>query len=213
MVNQAALDTLLTKADQDCQGRFVEILAADDIPTQAVIEPDEDQTSSGEYVKHPGDGKLMARIAEGIFLSGEDDAPLWVDEFHIDAFPTTNADYARFCAAARQPAPEHWQGGRCPRELYDHPVVHVTWRDANAYATWAGEVASDCRTVGEGRAGHHRPDLPVGGPEDRCKVQRPGVRSGGHDVCLSVPQRRFTVRGLRHDGECVGMAGDSDHFR
>lgn len=73
MVNQAALDTLLAKADQDAQGRFVGILAAEDVPAYTVIEPDEDQTSSGEYVKHPGDGKLMAHIPEGIFLSGEGD--------------------------------------------------------------------------------------------------------------------------------------------
>ncbi|MGW3632957.1 helix-turn-helix domain-containing protein [Streptomyces sp. NPDC005122] len=39
MVNQAALDTLLAKADQDAQGRFVGILAADDMPTQAIIIP------------------------------------------------------------------------------------------------------------------------------------------------------------------------------
>lgn len=139
MVNQAALDTLLAKADKDVQGRFVGILAADDVPAYAIIEPDEDQTSSGDYVKHPGDGKLMAHVPEGIFLSGEGDDPVWVDEFHIDTFPTTNADYARFCAATQRAVPEHWENGRCPRDLYDHPVVHVTWRDAHAYATWAGK--------------------------------------------------------------------------
>ncbi|MFE5924109.1 helix-turn-helix domain-containing protein [Streptomyces sp. NPDC056468] len=89
MVNQAALDTLLAKADKDAQGRFVGILAVDDVPTRAIIEPDGDQTSSGEYVKHPGDGKLMAHVPEGIFLSGEDDEPVWVDDLHIDTFPTT----------------------------------------------------------------------------------------------------------------------------
>jgi transcriptional regulator with XRE-family HTH domain len=47
MVNQAALDTLLAKAEHDAQGRFVGILAADEIPTQAVIEPDEDQRAAG----------------------------------------------------------------------------------------------------------------------------------------------------------------------
>jgi formylglycine-generating enzyme required for sulfatase activity len=139
MVNQAALDTVLAKADKDSQGRFVGILAADDVPAYAIIEPDEVETSSGEYVKHPGDGKLMAHVPEGIYLAGEEDEPAWVDDFYIDTFPTTNADYARFCAATRHPVPEYWEGGRCPREFYDHPVVHVTWRDASAYATWAGK--------------------------------------------------------------------------
>lgn len=31
-------------------------------------------------MKHSGDGKLMAHVPEGIFLSGEDDNPVWVDE-------------------------------------------------------------------------------------------------------------------------------------
>ncbi|MFF8918334.1 formylglycine-generating enzyme family protein [Streptomyces sp. NPDC015032] len=144
----------------------------DDVPTHAIIDPDENQTSSGDYVKHSGDGKLMAHVSEGIFLSGEDDDPVWVDEFYIDTFPTTNADYARFCAATRHPAPEHWENGRCPRNLYDHPVVHVTWRDAHAYAMWAGKslpTAGQWEKAARGTAGR---TFPWGGSEDRCKVQR-----------------------------------------
>ncbi|MEU9758080.1 helix-turn-helix transcriptional regulator, partial [Streptomyces althioticus] len=38
MVNQAALDTLLAKADKDAQGRFVGILSVDDVPAHAIIE-------------------------------------------------------------------------------------------------------------------------------------------------------------------------------
>ncbi|MFF4795822.1 hypothetical protein ACFY2M_40440 [Streptomyces sp. NPDC001276] len=30
----------------------------DDVAIHAIIEPDENQTSSGDDVKHPGDGKL-----------------------------------------------------------------------------------------------------------------------------------------------------------
>lgn len=161
MVNQAALDTLLPKAELDAQGRFVGILAADDIPTQAVIERSEDQTSSGEYVKHPGDGKLMAYIPGGIFLSEEDDDPVWVDDFHIDTFPTTNADYARFCAATQHPVPEHWERvdvpvscrpPRCARDVAGRECV----RDMG------GEIAANSRTVGKGGARQVGAHVPVG---------------------------------------------------
>jgi formylglycine-generating enzyme required for sulfatase activity len=138
-VNQAALDTQLAQAVPDVQGRFIGLLAAGDPIPRQLVEPPDQQVISGQYVKHPRDGKLMVRIPEGIFLAGEDDDPTWVDEFYIDAFPTTNADYARFCAATGHPTPRHWEGGRCPRPLYDHPVVEVSWKDATAYAAWAGK--------------------------------------------------------------------------
>ncbi|MFY1677775.1 SUMF1/EgtB/PvdO family nonheme iron enzyme [Streptomyces sp. WMMC905] len=179
MVNQAALDTMLRNADKDAQGRFVGILAADDVPAFALIEPEGGETSSGDYVKHPGDGKLMALVPEGIFLAGENDEPVWVDAFHIDTFPTTNADYARFCAATRHRMPEHWETGRCPRDLYDHPVVHVTWKDAHAYATWAGKslpTAEQWEKAARGTTGRM---FPWGDQKTaaKCNVRETGVES------------------------------------
>jgi formylglycine-generating enzyme required for sulfatase activity len=59
--------------------------------------------------------------------------------FEIGRCPVTNAEYAVFVEATGRPAPPHWQAGRVPEALADHPVVNVTWRDAQAYVAWLGE--------------------------------------------------------------------------
>ncbi|MFQ3586960.1 MAG: SUMF1/EgtB/PvdO family nonheme iron enzyme [Fimbriimonadaceae bacterium] len=63
----------------------------------------------------------------------------------IDAFPVTNADFARFLAETgyRPKEPrnflKHWTGGAPPAGLENHPVVYVSRADARAYAEWAGK--------------------------------------------------------------------------
>ena len=85
-----------------------------------------------------------------------------IDEFYIDTFPVTNADYARFCTATGHAPPRHWEGGRCARPLYDHPLVEVSWRDACAFAAMGREIAAQCTAVGESRAGNHGHSVLVG---------------------------------------------------
>jgi len=75
-----------------------------------------------------------------------------VNDFYIDKYPVTNADYKRFTEA--EPA---WQPNHIPHELHnsnylkhwtetntftnkaDHPVVNVSWYAAVAYCRWAGK--------------------------------------------------------------------------
>jgi len=59
--------------------------------------------------------------------------------FEIGRYPVTNAEYAAFVEATGHTVPRHWREGRFPEELADHPVVHVTWRDALAYVAWLRE--------------------------------------------------------------------------
>lgn len=59
--------------------------------------------------------------------------------YRMDKYPVTNAQYARFVAAAGYRAPLDWKDGRIPKGLELHPVTMVTWSDAKAYAKWAGK--------------------------------------------------------------------------
>ncbi|MGV9812730.1 formylglycine-generating enzyme family protein [Streptomyces cellulosae] len=136
--HQKALDTLLARAGVDVQQRFAALLTE-----QAAVERDERAEAllrrDPSTVKHPVDGKVMVVVEEGIYLSGPKNTPMWLDEFRIDVYPTTNADYDRFVRATGHQPPRHWRGGRCPEALFDHPVVWVSWHDAAAYARWSGK--------------------------------------------------------------------------
>ncbi|MGW6335240.1 SUMF1/EgtB/PvdO family nonheme iron enzyme [Nocardia rhamnosiphila] len=134
-VNQAALDTSLSRLDPASRARFAEFVSPDVLSEAR----DTDASELRQPARHPIDGKLMTWVSEGVFLSGPNDEPVWVGGFYIDVYPTTNADYARFVAASGHQPPQHWKGTEVPREIRDHPVVWVSWKDARAYADWSGK--------------------------------------------------------------------------
>lgn len=85
----------------------------------------------------------MVLIPGGEFTMGRSDGQpdereehkVVVEDFYLDKYEVTNAQYKKFVDAESYPAPEHWAKGMTP-EL---PVTHVTWKDATAYAKWAGK--------------------------------------------------------------------------
>ncbi|MFI5932915.1 ergothioneine biosynthesis protein EgtB [Actinoplanes sp. NPDC051494] len=124
-------------------------------------------TVSGEVLV-PGGSFTMGTDTEPWALDNErPSVAVDVPAFYIDVAPVTNAQYAAFIAAGgydeprwwsergwahRQEAglvaPMHWQRdgdgwsytrfGRTRRVIRDEPVVHVSYFEAEAYATWAG---------------------------------------------------------------------------
>ena len=94
------------------------------------------------------DGAHMRLIPAGTFLMGNpeettgdaDERPVHtvsIDAFYMDIHEVTNARYQQFVAATGYSEPPLWHDPKFSHP--DAPVVHVTWRDAIAYANWANK--------------------------------------------------------------------------
>lgn len=81
----------------------------------------------------------MVLIPAGEFIMGDEDEKtahsVYLDAYYIDKSPVTNAQYKKFMEATGHPAPLYWDYVRFNQP--NHPVVGVSWNDANAYAKWA----------------------------------------------------------------------------
>lgn len=133
-VNQAALDTSLSRSDSEVRVRFAQFVGARrGLP--APLAP-----ADAEHLRHPVDGKRMVLIDSGPIGPDGNGRTRWLSAYYLDVYPTTNGDYARFVAATGHPAPPHWPHGDPPPDRFDHPVVFVSWHDAQAYASWSGKA-------------------------------------------------------------------------
>lgn len=86
-------------------------------------------------------------IQVGEFIMGSDNARndespqklVYLDAFEIDRFEVTNLQYWLFLQATVRKAPPYWSENKYLAGQADHPVVGVSWEDANAYCQWAGK--------------------------------------------------------------------------
>jgi hypothetical protein len=177
-VNQAALDTSLTRCDPDTQARF-SFLTGGSLVTTAESNGAVKEPIGESHVRHPVDGRLMTKIDGSVFLSGPGNEPIWLPTFYIDVYPVTNAEYARFVAATGHTPPQHWTDGWPPEHLSDHPVVFVTWNDAIAYAEWAGKSLPSGQQWEKAARGTRGTVYPWGDQPTpaKCNVRENGVGS------------------------------------
>ncbi len=83
-------------------------------------------------------GEFWMGLPEGEGL--DDEQPrhrVYLDAFYIDKFEVTTERYARFLAASGWEKPVNWDKVKFP-EHADHPVIGVSWGDADAYCQIAG---------------------------------------------------------------------------
>ncbi len=96
----------------------------------------------------------MVRIPVGPFLMGSDkkvdrnaypaelpQRTIYLDAYEIDQFEVTTVRYLKYVLAKDLPPLIDWQydGGNFQETMASHPVMHVSWADADAYCKWAGK--------------------------------------------------------------------------
>lgn len=89
----------------------------------------------------------MIEIPAGEFLMGTDvrlpdEGPQHIVNlpvYFIDKYEVTNLQYKKFNDATNGRSPRHWRNRTFPEGKADHPVVYVTWDNANDYCQWAGK--------------------------------------------------------------------------
>ena len=141
---------------------------AEDASRVHLLEPETPRTETPDsffapQYKYGKDGKRMILIPAGEFWRGTSDADIlemnlrfgwkseWFDDekpqrridldaYYIAETPVTNEEYKKFVDATGHRVPYGWDENwrTYPTGKHDHPVVNVTWDDANAYARWVG---------------------------------------------------------------------------
>jgi formylglycine-generating enzyme required for sulfatase activity len=96
----------------------------------------------------------MVRIPAGTFLMGSDkkvdrnaypaefpQRKVYLDAFDIDKYEVTTVQFLKFVLATDRNPLIDWQydGGNFQDTMASHPVMHVSWFDAEAYCQWAGK--------------------------------------------------------------------------
>ncbi|MEW5956100.1 MAG: ATPase, T2SS/T4P/T4SS family [Chloroflexota bacterium] len=100
---------------------------------------------------------LAANLRYEVYLPPSGNEPA----FYMDRYPVTNTAYELFLKdVADFEPPAHWRGRAAPPDLLDHPVVRVSWGEAQAYATWADKrlpTAREWQRAAGGQPGQRYP--------------------------------------------------------
>jgi formylglycine-generating enzyme required for sulfatase activity len=111
-------------------------------PAQDSVRPDPVPPMSG-MVFVPAGEFLMGSTGEEVGRQADvDEFPqrkVWVDDFYIDQYEVTNAQYKVFVDSMRVEAPPRWLNGNYGIGEDGLPVVSITWEEAAAYARFVGK--------------------------------------------------------------------------
>jgi len=108
---------------------------------------------AAERIKLPAYDE-MVRIPAGPFMMGSDkktdknaylvempQRSVYVDAYDIDKYEVTTVQYLKFVLATNRPPQVDWKfdGGNFQDTMVAHPIMHVTWYEADEYCKWAGK--------------------------------------------------------------------------
>ena len=108
---------------------------------------------AAERVKLPAYDE-MVRIPAGPFTMGSDrktdknaylvempQRSVYLDAYEIDKYEVTTVQYLKFVLATNRDPQVDWKfdGGNFQDTMVAHPIMHVTWFEADEYCKWAGK--------------------------------------------------------------------------
>jgi serine/threonine-protein kinase len=116
------------------------------------VTPDKVNSDSNPEVEIPPPPPGMNLIPAGSFTMGNNASEEKIEQgehevtlpaFYLDIHEVTNRQYYDFLQSIQDPDERKrrtpWAGERYPAGKDNHPVVNVSWEDAQAYAKWAGK--------------------------------------------------------------------------
>jgi len=104
----------------------------------ATMKPKGDMTliPAGEFLM--GSDKKTDRLA---YRSELPQRHVYLDAYEIDKYEVTNLHYLKYILATGKLPQLDWRydGGNFQESMANHPIMHVSWYDADAYCRWAGK--------------------------------------------------------------------------
>jgi formylglycine-generating enzyme required for sulfatase activity len=161
----------------------------------------------------------MVRIPAGQFLmGGKGDAQkpqyeVELSEYFIGKYPVTNREYQAFIQGAQYESPDGWENNQYPAGKGDHPVVAVSWHDAQAYCKWLSQktgkqyrLPSEAEWEKAARGTDGR-IYPWGDDFDPQKSNVSNAKIGG-----TTPVGQFSQVGGDSPYGCADMAGNVEEW-